>query len=352
MAFTLGELAERAGGELRGDPSCAIDGVAPLGDARPGTIAFLSNPRYRRYLRSTRASAVILGPVDAPACPCPAIVSDNPYLAYARVAALFVPPHPRRHGIHPTASVSSASRIHDSAWVGPHCVVEAGAEIGEDVFLGPGCVVGGGVQIGAQSRLEARVTLCRGTSIGRNAHIQAGAVIGGDGFGIANDGGQWVKVPQLGKVRIGDDVEIGANSTIDRGALEDTVLEDGVRLDNQIQIAHNVHIGAYTAIAGCVGISGSVRIGKRCMIGGGVGIAGHLEIADDVVITGMSLVTRSITAPGVYSSGIAVEPAVRWRRNHARLRGLDELARRVRELERRFEEGRVLLSGLPRQKDD
>ncbi|HDJ86470.1 MAG TPA: UDP-3-O-(3-hydroxymyristoyl)glucosamine N-acyltransferase [Chromatiales bacterium] len=333
MSLALGDLAARVGGDLRGDASCLIEGVAPLEDARPGTISFLANPRYRRHLADTGASAVILSESDLPGCPCAAIVSDHPYLTYARVAGLFAPTPPVRRGIHPTAFVSPASRVDESAWVGPHCTVAAGAVVGSDVQLGPGCVVGEGVEIGPQCCFEARVVLCRGTVVGRRARVHPGAVLGSDGFGIAEDAGRWVKVPQLGRVRIGDDVEIGANTTIDRGALEDTVLEDGVKLDNQVQIAHNVYIGAHTAIAGCVGISGSVRIGRRCRIGGGVGIAGHLEIVGDVVITGMSLVTKSITRAGVYSSGIPAEPAVRWRRNHARLRRLEDLARRVRELE-------------------
>lgn len=337
MAFALGDLAARVGGELHGDSACPIEGVAPLEDARPGTISFLSNPRYRRHLAATRASAVILSRDRLPECPCSAIVAEQPYLAYARVAELFSEPEPVRHGVHATASVSAACRVHESAWVGPYCVVEAGAVVAAGVQLGPGCMVGEGVHIGAGGRIGARVVLCRGTVVGRRARVHPGAVIGADGFGIAEDGERWVKVPQLGRVRIGDDVEIGANTTIDRGALEDTVIEDGVKLDNQIQIAHNVYIGAHTAIAGCAGISGSVRIGRRCRIGGGVGIAGHLEIADDVVITGMSLVTRSIPRAGVYSAGIPAEPAAQWRRNHARLRRLDDLARRVRELEGELE---------------
>ncbi len=348
MAFALGDLARRVGARVHGDATCRIEGVAPLPDARPGTISFLANPRYRRHLAATRASAVILAEDDLGGCPCAALVSAHPYLTYARVAQLFARPDPVLHGVHPSASVSAESRVDPGAWVGPCCVVAAGAVIGPGVQLGPGCVVGEGVEIGAEGRIGARVVLCAGTTVGPRVRIHPGAVIGADGFGIAEEDDRWVKVPQLGRVRIGADVEIGANTTIDRGALEDTVIEDGVKLDNQIQIAHNVLVGAHTAIAGCVGVSGSVRIGRRCRIGGGAGIAGHVEIADDVVITGMSLVTKSIPRAGVYSSGIPAEPAGRWRRNHARLRRLEALAGRVRALERELRALRGTARGTDR----
>lgn len=347
VGLTLKELAERVGGEVHGDDSCVIRDVAPLQNAAPGAISFLANSRYRKYLAATKASAVILTRDDLADCPVSALVSDKPHLVYARVAALLYPVPTGRRGIHPTAWVDESCSIHDTAWVGPHSVIEAGVVLGPGVQVGPGCVIGEGVTIGEGSRLVANVTICSGTCIGMRALIHPGAVIGGDGFGLANDGGVWVKVPQLGRVRIGDDVEIGANTTIDRGALEDTVLEDGVKLDNQIQIGHNVKIGAHTAIAACTGISGSTKIGKHCTIAGGVGIAGHIEIADNVRITGMSMVTKSVPEPGAYSSGIPLQPNHLWHRSVVRFKQLDDLARRVKTLEDALD----ALRGLKDKKD-
>lgn len=332
MAWTLGELAGRIGGEVAGDPGCVITGVATLQNARPGDITFLANPRYRKYLISSEASAAIVSSADRDACPANALVVKNPYVAYARVAALLCPAAPFASGVQASASIATGCDIDETAFIGANAVVESGVVIGRNVYVGPGCVVGPDVRIGDDSRLVANVTVCRGVTIGARALMHPGVVLGGDGFGLANDNGVWIKVPQLGGVRIGDDVEIGANSTVDRGALDDTVLEDGVKLDNQIQIGHNVIIGAHTAIAGCVGIAGSTKIGRRCTIGGGAGISGHLDIVDDVHITGMSFVLKSITAPGVYSSGMPAESNIVWRKNMARLRHLDELARRVGEL--------------------
>ncbi|MGB5337662.1 MAG: UDP-3-O-(3-hydroxymyristoyl)glucosamine N-acyltransferase [Gammaproteobacteria bacterium] len=335
MGLALGELARQAGGELvNGDPDRQIISVATLQNAGPGDISFLANPGYRKYLAGTRAAAVILSPDDMAACPAAAITSVNPYATYARAAALIHPPRPDRQGIHSAASISKDSTVDPTAWVGPHCVVEEGVIIGAGVQLDGGCFIGAGTVIGAHSRLQANVVVCHDVSIGERVRIYPGAVIGSDGFGLANEDGQWLNVPQLGSVRIGNDVEIGANTTIDRGALEDTVLEDDVRLDNQIQVAHNVHIGAHTAIAGCVGISGSARIGRYCMIGGGAGIVGHLEITDHVVVTGMTMVTRSITEPGTYSSGVPAQDNASWNKNYARFRQLDRLARKVQQLER------------------
>jgi len=259
-----------------------------------------TNPGYRKYLQDTQASAVILKQEDAAACPTAVIVSSNPYASYARAAALIVPAARARQGVHPAAVVDPDSSVDAAAWIGPN----------------------------------ANVVVCHEVTIGERVNIAPGAVIGSDGFGLANEDGRWLNVPQLGSVRVGNDVEIGSNTTIDRGALDDTVLEEGVRLDNQIQVAHNVHIGAHTAIAGCVGISGSAKIGKYCMIGGGAGIVGHLEIADRVVITGMTMVTKSITRPGVYSSGVPAQENDAWNKTYARMRQLDKLARRIGRLER------------------
>ncbi len=334
--WSLRALAEAAGAEVRGDPERVIVGVGPLDGAGPGQITFLANPQYRRRLADTRASAVILGAADADACPLPMLVAGNPHAAYARVAALFEVREPEQRGVHPRAWVADDALVAADAWIGPMAVVEAGAVIGPRAFVGPGCVVGPRAVIGEDTRLLANVTVMHDVRIGARCLLHPGAVIGADGFGLANDGGRWIKVPQLGTVVIGDEVEIGANTAVDRGALEDTVIEDGVKLDNLIQVAHNVHIGAHSAAAGCVGIAGSSRIGRHCTLGGGVGLAGHLELADGVHVTGMSLVTKTIAEPGVYSSGLAVEPNSIWNRISARLRRLDELFRRVSALEKRL----------------
>jgi len=321
--FNLGDLAVRFGLELRGEPGLRVSRVATLWHAESGTLSFLANPRYRKQMQSTRATAVLLGPQFAAECPVAALIDPNPYLAYARIAELLHPRPQAVAGIHATAVVSPDARIAPSASIGPLAVVEDDVEIEARAAVGAGCVVQRGVRIGEDSRLMPRVTLYGGVRIGRRCIVHAGAVIGADGFGFAADAGTWVKVPQVGGVRIGDDVEIGANTTIDRGAIEDTVLEHGVKLDNQIQVGHNVSIGAHSAIAGCVGISGSTTIGQRCMIGGGVGIAGHLTIADDVVVTGCSLVSASIRHAGSYSSGMPTVETPRWRRMVAHLRRLD-----------------------------
>jgi len=335
MTQTLGKLAAEVGAVLQNaDPDCEITGVATLQHAGKGEISFLANATYRKYLKDTRAAAVILSPEDAAGYPAAALVSSNPYSSYARIASLISPPAAARQGVHPSACLDTDCQVAATAWIGPHCIVEKGAVIDDGVQLAGGCFIGANSNIGADCRLSANVVICHGVTIGERVKIAPGAVIGSDGFGLANDGGQWLNVPQLGSVRIGNDVDIGSNTTIDRGALEDTVLEDGVKLDNQIQVAHNVRIGAHTAIAGCVGISGSAVIGKHCLIGGGSGIVGHLEIADHVIITGMTMVTKSISKPGVYSSGVPAQENDAWNRNYARLRKLDTLARKVLSLER------------------
>ena len=313
----------RFGLGLRGEPELRVSRVATLSRAEPGSLSFLANPRYRQQMERTQATAVLVGPENAARCPVAALIDPNPYLAYARIADLLNPSAPPIAGIHPSAVVSPDARVALSAGVGPLAVIEAGAVIGERVFVGPGCIVQRGVEIGADSRLMSRVNVCAGVRIGRRCILHAGAVVGSDGFGFSPDAGKWVKVPQVGGVQIGDDVEIGANTTIDRGAIEDTIVEHGAKLDNQIQVGHNVIIGADTAIAGCVGISGSTTLGRRCMIGGGVGIAGHLTIADDVTVTGCSMVSASIRTAGSYSSGMPAVQTRRWRRLVAHLRRLD-----------------------------
>jgi UDP-3-O-[3-hydroxymyristoyl] glucosamine N-acyltransferase len=308
--------------------------VATLKEAGPGDVSFLANSRYRRYLPQTRATAVILARADADLAPAAVLVCANPYAAYAQaVTALYPQPKPR-YGIHPKASVSQDASVAPTAWIDAGCVIEAGACIAAGAQLGPACIVAAGVEVGEDCRLVARVTLLEGTRIGKRAILHPGAVIGSDGFGIARVDQHWEKVPQVGGVSIGDDVEIGANTTIDRGALADTIIEDGVKIDNQVQVAHNVFIGAHTAIAGCVGISGSARIGRHCTLAGGVGVVGHLEIADNVHITGMSMVRRSITRAGTYSAGTPLMENTLWRRNAVRMKQLDGLVRRLKDIEK------------------
>jgi len=323
ISLTLVRLAEQIGAELKGDPDCVVSRVDTLDHAGAGAVTFLFNRKYRKFLEVTHASGVILGPEDAAACPVNALVMCNPYLGYARAASL-LDPHgdTPEAGIHPSACIDPSTVIDASASIAAHAVIEAGVHIAAHVQVGPGCVIGRDVRIGQYTRLLAHVTVCHGCAIGSRGVIHPGAVIGADGFGLARDGDAWLKVPQLGAVQLGDDVEIGANTTIDRGALKDTVIGHGVKLDNLIQVGHNVRIGEHTAIAGCAGISGSTVIGRRCMIAGGVGIAGHLEIADDVTITGMSLVTKSIRKAGVYSSSWPAEESLGWRKKLARFRRL------------------------------
>ncbi|RPI12658.1 MAG: UDP-3-O-(3-hydroxymyristoyl)glucosamine N-acyltransferase [Lysobacterales bacterium] len=343
MPVRLAELAVRYGCELRGDPDAEVDRVATLLEATPGSLAFLANPRYRRHLATTRATAVVLDAKAADECPVNALVTPNPYATYARIAELMYPVAPFAPGRHATAAVDPGAAVDPSAWIGPQACIEAGATIGPKVYVGPGCVVLRGATIGEESKLVANVTVCEGARIGRRCLLHPGAVIGADGFGHAPDGGRYVRVPQVGSVVLGDDVDVGASSTIDRGAIGDTVVEDGVKIDNQVQIGHNVRVGAHTVIAGCVGISGSTTIGRRCMIGGMVGIAGHLEICDDVALTGKTLVSSSIRRPGMYSGALPADEARSFRRNSARFQQLDELARRVRALE--------AASGRPRGED-
>lgn len=326
-AFTLEEIVRRLGGEIAGDGSVTVTGVATLDDAGPAEIAFLANPRYRSRLASTRAGAVIVGPRDREATSKPRIVSENPYAYYARTVALFHPAAPVVAGIHPSAVVDPSATVAASAEVGPTAVVGPGARVGERARIGAGSVVGEGATIGEDTLLHARVTVYHGCVVGTRCILHSGAVIGADGFGMAPDSGAWVKIPQVGRAVLGDDVEVGANTTIDRGALGDTVVENGVKIDNQVQVAHNCRIGAHTVIAGCAGIAGSAVVGRHCVIGGGAGIVGHITLCDGVTVSAMTLVTKSITVPGVYSSGLPMMPHADWLRNAAQLRRLDETAR-------------------------
>jgi UDP-3-O-[3-hydroxymyristoyl] glucosamine N-acyltransferase len=331
----LAEIVAHLGGELLGDPDVAVDRVAPLHSAGAREISFLAQAKYRGQLRETRAAAVIIGHAERDATDRPRILCSDPYLYFARVAQLFVAAEPITPGAHPSAVIERDASLPASAAVGAGAYVGPGARLGERVVIGPGCHVGANVTIGDDSRLHALVSVYAGCSIGRRTIVHSGAVIGADGFGMARDGERWTKIPQVGSVAIGDDVEIGANTTIDRGALEDTVIEDGVKLDNQIQIAHNVRVGAHTAMAACVGVAGSARIGRHCTVGGAGMILGHLEIADHVNISAGTLVAKSILEPGTYTGIFPISEKKQWARTAAHLRKLDKLADKVRELEKR-----------------
>jgi len=323
MSVSLAELAVRFGCELRGDPDIRVDSVATLLEAGPTAVSFVADPKYRRQLADTRAGVVVLDNAAATECPVPVLIAANPHATYARIAAVLYPLPVAPAGVHPSAVVAADARVDPTAHIGPLAFVGARAVIGPRTYVGPQCIVEQDVVLGEDVRLVGRVTLCRGVQLDARVLVQPGAVIGGDGFGFARERGGWLKVPQVGSVRVGADCEIGANTTIDRGAIADTILEEGVKLDNQIQIGHNVRIGAHTAMAACVGVSGSTVIGKRCMIAGAVGIVGHLSICDDVVVTGLSMVSHSITKPGVYSGAFPAMEAARWRRLVARFRRRD-----------------------------
>ncbi len=336
MSVSIGELAVRFGCELRGDPGVQVERVASLAQADAQSVAFVANPRYRAQLAATRAGVVVLDEASAAACPVAALVCANPHALFARIAAVLHPAPAGPPGVHPSAVVAADAVLDPSAHIGPLSVIGSGVVVGARAYIGPQCLLEDGVRVGEDVRLVARVTLCRGVTLGERSIVQPGAVIGGDGFGFAQEAGRWLKVPQTGSVRIGADVEIGANTTVDRGAIEDTVIEEGAKLDNLIQIGHNVRIGAHSALAACVGVSGSTSIGRRCMIGGQVGIGGHLSICDDVMITGCTMVSHSVTRPGVYSGGIPLEEAHTWRRLVGRFKRLESLAQRLKALERHF----------------
>lgn len=338
VTIRLGQLAEHLGATLRGDPETQITGLATLQEAGPAQLSFLANPQYRKYLAGSQAAALLLKEADAEGFAGNALVVPDPYLAYARISHLFDPKPKAAGGSHPTAVIAADAVVDPSASIGPFVVIEAGARIAAQVTLGAHCVVGARSEIGEGGWLAPRVTLYHDVRIGKRVVIQSGAVIGGEGFGFANEKGVWQKIAQIGGVTIGDDVEIGVNTAIDRGALADTVIGNGVKLDNQIQIAHNVQVGDHTAMAACVGISGSTKIGKHCMLAGGVGLVGHIDICDNVFLTGMTMVTHSITEPGAYSSGTAMQPAAEWRKSAARIRQLDDIARRLKQLEKRVGE--------------
>ncbi len=331
---SLQEIAHLIDADLKGDAACSISGIMTLQNAQQGQISFLDNKRYLKYLANTQASAVILRAECLKHAPSNALVVADPYLAFAKVAKLFERAPKCHPGIHVTAIIGENCQIHPSVSIAPYVVIGANTRLEAGVVVGAACVIGNNVVMGANTRLTSHVSVCADTQIGERVLIHNGSVIGSDGFGLAKDNNnKWIKIPQLGKVQIGNDVEIGANVSIDRGALDDTIISDGVKLDNQIQVGHNVRIGENTAIAGCTGIAGSTHIGKNCMIGGGVCINGHIEIVDNVCITGMSSVVHSIRSPGVYSSTHSTQPQREWQKNSIRFRQLDQLAKRLRRTE-------------------
>ena len=349
MAATLGELAARFGCELRGDPNAVVDRVATLSSATPAAISFLANPHYRAHLAATRAGVVILAPRDREACPVASLVHAEPYLIYARIATFLHPPAAAVPGVHTSAVVAASARVAATAEVGAHTVIGADCTIGDEAVIGAGSVLGANVRVGTSTTIGPRVTLLDGVRIGARCIVHAGAVIGADGFGFAPDHGVWQKIPQLGGVIIGDDVEIGANTTIDRGTIDDTVIEDGVKLDNLVQIAHNVRLGAHTIMAAMSGVAGSTKVGKRCMIGGGVVMVNSLTICDDALFTFRSIVTRSVDEPGTYSGHLPAEEAGKWRKSAARFRQLDAMAERLSKAEREL----ARLTGTkPKSHDD
>jgi UDP-3-O-[3-hydroxymyristoyl] glucosamine N-acyltransferase len=334
MAVSLGELASKFGCELRGDADTQIHRVASLQTATPDSLGFLSSDAFKRQLETTEAAAVVLRAAAADDCPTACLINDNPYACYARIASFLNPPAAVKPGVHASADVSPTASVAASAQIAAHVSIGDRSTVGEKSYIGPGCVIGPDCEIGANGRMLANVTVVRDATLGERFLVHPGSVIGSDGFGNAMTPEGWVKVPQLGGIRIGDDVEIGANCTFDLGALGDTVIENGVRIDNLVHIAHNVRIGEHTAIAGQCGISGSVVVGKRCMFGGQSAIAGHIEICDDVIVFGKGMITKSITEPGTYGTGIPALPVKEWGRMVARVRRLGSLIERVSKLEK------------------
>ncbi|MCK0152665.1 UDP-3-O-(3-hydroxymyristoyl)glucosamine N-acyltransferase [Alcanivorax sp. S6407] len=332
---TLGELARILDAELvGGDANQPVDGMGTIQSATATQMTFLANPRYRSYLEQTRAAVVLLQEDQREFCPVPALIVKDPYLSFAKASALFEVAPQAQPGIHPAAVVADSAVVAATASIGPNAVIDADAQIGEGAVVMANAVIGAGSIIGENCRIWPNVTIYHGVTVGPRTIIHANSVLGADGFGFAFNGAGWTKVHQVGGVRIGADVEIGAGTTIDRGAIDDTVIGNGAILDNQIQVAHNVIIGDHTALAGKVGIAGSSKIGSYCLLGGAVGVSGHIEICDKVQVLGMTLVSSSITKPGTYGSALPADEQRRYQKNVARFRNLDDLARRVRKLER------------------
>ncbi|MAZ39279.1 MAG: UDP-3-O-(3-hydroxymyristoyl)glucosamine N-acyltransferase [Legionellales bacterium] len=332
-SFTLEEIAKVINAEIKGDSNKKIIGLAPLNSAGEEHLTFLDNSKYRKFLQNTKAGVVILHPKEADACPTNMLLTEQPYVAYAKVASMFAYEPRISTGIHTSSIIGDGCQIASSAKIGANVVIADNVSIGENTIIYPGVVIGDGCKIGDNCVLWPNVTIYHHVQISNHVIIHSGAIIGSDGFGMANAQGKWLKIPQLGSVMIHESVEIGANTTIDRGALGDTIIGKGVKLDNQIQIGHNVEIGEHTAIAACSGVSGSTKIGKYCMISGMVGFTGHFEIADRVVITGMTMVSKSIKTPGIYSSGTSIESHSSWRKNAVRFKQLDAMAKKIQKLE-------------------
>ena len=337
-SISLGEIVTRLGGRVVGDPDVTVTQVGSLENAIAGQIAFFSNPRFKSRLASTRASAVLLAPSAESLTQLPKIVADNPYAYFARLSKWLNPEPAVEPGLSALASIDPAARISDSASIGPFAVIGPGAVVGDRTVIGAGCIIGADVEVGQQARLYPSVVIYARCRIGARVIIHSGAVIGADGFGIAADDGRWEKIPQIGRVLIGDDVEIGANTTVDRGAIDDTILEEGVKLDNQIQIGHNCHVGAHTAMAGCVAVAGSAHIGRHCTIGAGAIILGHLSIADHVNVSAATVISRSVKKAGTYTGMYPFDENAAWAKNTALVRHLSEFAERIRVLEKRLSE--------------
>jgi len=335
--ITLKKLAEHVNGYIIGDDDAEIDHVATLKNAQKGAISFLTNIKYKPDLETTGATAVIINEKFASDCKTNALVVSDPHPAYAKIATLIYSNNTTLSGIHPTACIGDDCTIDSSVAIGPYCVIENGVKIGTGTIIGSGSFIGANVSIGNDCHLTANVSIMRDCQLDDRVLLHPGVVIGGDGFGQAYEAGKWLKVPQVGAVQIGNDVEVGANTTIDRGAIENTIVEEGVKLDNLIQIGHNVRIGQHTVVAACTAIGGSTTIGKNCIIGGQVAIAGHLTIADNVTITGRSAVLQSIDTKGVYSSSTPLEPNRSWHKNYVRFKQLDEMAKRIKQLEKEVE---------------
>lgn len=335
MPISLGELATQFGCELIGDPDITIRGVASLPSADSGSLSFLSSAALKKQLSVTKAAAVIMRASDAEESPVPVILHNDPYACYARMAAVICPPPSYEPGIHPSAVLAETATVAESAHIAPNVVVGEHSEIGENVYIGPGTIIGPDCKIGNDCRFIANVTLVRSVVIGVRVILHPGVVIGADGFGNAMTPDGWVKVPQLGGVKIGNDVEIGANTTVDCGALDDTVIDDGVRIDNLCMIAHNVHIGAHTALAGMVGIAGSTRIGERCLFAGKAGAVGHITVCDDVVVAAKTFLSKDVTTPGTYAASFPADTSSSWAKQLARFRRLGSLTERVKKLEKR-----------------
>lgn len=332
--YSLREIVSKLGGELVGDGDVVITRLGSLANAEAGHISFLTDSKYRSQLTTTKATAIILAPDNRDATALPRIVTDNPYAYFARLSELLNPKRAVAPGIDATATVSESAIVPASCSIGPKAVIGHEVKLGENVVIGPGCVIGDGVLIGHGTVLQPNVVVYADCVIGSDCNLLAGAVIGGDGFGYAEDQGRWVKIPQVGRVVIQDHVDIGANTTIDRGALDDTVIEEGAKLDNLIQIGHNCRIGAHTVIAGCVGIAGSAKIGKHCRIGGAAMILGHLEITDGVTISPGSMITRTIAKAGTYTALMPFQAHEDWLRTAASLRHVTDYAERIRKLEK------------------